>query len=379
MRRRQGVKGRAREMGVKERMSAARASRETAPDTAFAEALAALEDDKLSAQRMRLARPVIIGSAALAVALAPLASALAWSRWGVRHDVRLGPAIDAERRETLTSAGRATYYADDSGSGRPLLLIPGAHIGASAYALRPLFEYFRGQRPVYAVDLPGYGLSERSARAYAADDFAEAILDALWSVSDIAHEGVDVLALGLSGEFAARAALQRPELIHSLALISPTGMASRMEGGQRGLRLYRALAFPLTAQAMYDLLATRLGVGMALAPRFTHGPDAGMLEYAYTSAHTPGARYAPLYAISGRLRTSNAIDRLYARVTCPALVIYDRDPYVRFDALPQLVAEHANWRATRIRPTQGAPQFDRLGETTGALAAFWNAPVESRR
>lgn len=352
-------------------------TRETESDRALAEALASLADDE---RPSRWGRSVIAaGGAVAAAALAPLAGALAWSHWGVRHDADPPSAIDAERRQTQSAAGRVTYYADDSGSGRPLLLVHGAHIGASAYALRPLFEYFRGRRPVYAMDLPGYGRSERSARVYAPETFAEAIRDMLWDVRGAARGGTDVVALGLGSEFAARATIQRPELVHSLALISPTGMASRMESEQRGLRLYRTLAFPLWAQAAFDLLATRPGIALALAPRFTHEPDAGMLEYAYASAHTPGARHAPLFAISGRLRTPNAIDRLYARVTCPALVIYDRDPFTRFDALPQLIAEHANWRATPIRPTRGVPQFDRLGETAGALKAFWNAPVEVQR
>jgi pimeloyl-ACP methyl ester carboxylesterase len=312
-------------------------------------------------------------------ALAPLAGVLAWSRWGVRHDANPPSAIDAERRQTQSAAGRVTYYADDSGSGRPLLLIHGAHIGASTYALRPLFEYFRGRRPVYAMDLPGYGRSERSARVYAPATFAEAILDMLWAISEVAQGGADVVALGLGSEFAARATTLRPESVHSLALISPTGMASRMEGGWRGLRLYRALAFPLWAQAAFDLLATRLGIALALAPRFTHEPVAGMLEYAYANAHTPGSRHAALYATSGRLRTPNAIDQLYARGTCPALVIYDRDPFTRFDAMSQLIAEPASWRATPIRPTRGVPQFDRLGETAGELTAFWGAPVGAQR
>ena len=60
-------------------------------------------------------------------------------------------------------------------------------------------------------------------------------------------------------------------------------------------------------------------------------------------------------------------------------MIYDRDPFTRLDALPQLIAEHANWRGARLRPTRGAPQFDRLGETAGALSTFWHAKVGARR
>lgn len=349
------------------------AGRDDEAEREMARMLLALDEREYTPARSpRLA----LGVAALATAaVAPVAGALAWSRWGVRHDVSLPPAIDAEQRYFQSASGRVVYYADDSGPDRPLLLVHDARVGASAYEMRPLFEYFRGRRPVYALDLPGFGRSERLKRLYTPDAFAEAILDALRALNGARGGGADVVALGVGGELAARAAVERPELVHSLALLSPTGMASRMEGGQRGHQLYRVIASPLWAQTVFDLLASRLGLSLALAPRFNHAADAGLLEYAHASAHSPGARYASLYAVSGRLRTSNAIDRLYMRVTRPGLVIYDRDPYARFDALPQLLGERANWRGVRIAPTRGAPQFDRLAETAGALAAFWSAAV----
>ncbi len=319
-----------------------------------------------------------IGLGALVVA--PVAGTLAWSRWGVDHEAHLPAAIDAERREIQSPiAGRIAYYADDTGRERPLVLIHSVNAGASAYEMRPLFEFFRGRRPVYAPDLPGFGFSERTNRTYSPEMYAAAVLDLLHEINAGTRGGADVVALSLGSEFAARAAIERPELIHSLAVISPTGMMSRMQTVQVGQGPYRAISFPLWGQALYDLLVTRASLRYFLARSFTREPDAGLLEYAYATTHQPGARYAPLYFVSGLLFTPNTIDRLYSRVTQPALVIYDRDAYTRFDALPQLLDERPNWRATRITPTCGLPHFERLSDTARALSAFWSEAVVAQR
>lgn len=320
------------------------------------------------------------GAALGGMALAPVVGTLAWSRWAVDHDARPPAAIDAERREVFSDiAGRIAYYADDSGQDRPLVLVHSVNAAASAYEMRPLFEFYRGRRPVYALDLPGFGSSERTRRAYTPELYAAAILDLLRVIDATARGGADVVALSLGSEFAARAAIEQPEAVHSLVVISPTGMASRMETGERATGFSRVLAFPLWAQAIYDLLTTRASLGAFLRRSFTGEPDGGMIAYAYATAHQPGSRFAPLYFLSGQMFTPNAIDRLYARVTQPALVIYDRDAYTRFDALPELLDESANWRATRISPSRGLPHFERLGDTARALSAFWSESLVARR
>lgn len=69
----------------------------------------------------------------------------------------------------------------DSGSGgvaedRPLLLIHSVNAAASAFEVKPLFDYYRSRRPVYAIDLPGFGLSDRSDRCYSVRTMTDAVL-----------------------------------------------------------------------------------------------------------------------------------------------------------------------------------------------------------
>lgn len=322
-------------------------------------------------------------------ALAPLAAGIAYSQLAVEHAAPLPFAIEADRRTFLSPmAGHVSYYADDSGSERPLLLVHSVNAGASAYEMRPLFDYLRGMRPVYALDLPGFGYSERGDRVYSAEMYTVALLDLLQELRARRPDaGVDVVALSLGCEFAARAAHHHPEMISSLTLISPTGLSRRAErdstkpvGASRAGRWLRdAFAFPLWSQALYDALVSRASMRYFLQRSFDGEVDPGLLDYAWQTSHQLGARFAPLYFISGQLFTPNAVETLYARVTQPTLVIYDRDGYVSFDALPDLLRQHANWRARRVAPTRGLPQFERLGDTTRAMQSFWAEAAVTQR
>ena len=161
--------------------------------------------------------------------LAPLAAAggwIAYSRLAVNHNMPLPKALDARRGTVGTTVGRLSYYADDSAGGTPLLLVHSINAAASAYEMRPLFEHYRGQRPVYALELPGFGFSERPNIIYTPEVFRDAILEFL---AKVVEQPADVIALSLSSEFAALAAQQQPERFNSIAMISPTGFASSQQ------------------------------------------------------------------------------------------------------------------------------------------------------
>lgn len=312
--------------------------------------------------------------------LALLGTVGAWigySAFKVDHHLPLPAPIDVEPERFAGKVSRfLTMYVDRSGTGRPLVLIHSINAAASSYELRPIFEHYRGTRPVYALDLPGFGLSERADRVYSPELYKEAILDLLRLK---VNEPADVVALSLGCEFAARAAVEAPDLFHSLTFISPSGFTAPSEkrasqqasDSGTSSAVYRAFAFPLWSQAFYDLLGTQWSIHYFLQQSFVGEVDAGLEAFDYATSHQPGARYAPLYFVSGQLFTPDIRESFYERLTMPVLVLYDRDAFVRFDTLPDVVARHANWRAVRIAPTLGLPQFEKLVETVAALDASW--------
>lgn len=313
----------------------------------------------------------------VSVTLAAAGGWIAYSHLAIDHDVPLSDAIPAERRTFYSeAAGELSYYVDDRSSGRPLVLIHSVNAAASAYEMHPLFEHYRRERPVFAPDLPGYGLSERSSGEYSPQIFEDAILALLTSEVD---GTADVIALSLGCEFAARAALVKPERFNSLILMSPTGLDSRdtgrasqrVKGTETGDTLYKALTFPLWRRPLFDLITTRFSIKFFLGRSFVRSVPEPFIDYAYATAHQPGAEHAPLAFLSGELFTPDVRAQVYEKVETPTLVIYDRDPYVQFDGLSDLLDKNPSWQAERIEPTLGLPHFEKLTETTQALDSFW--------
>ena len=234
----------------------------------------------------------------------------------------LPPAVDARRVEISGRAGRLSYYV--AGEGPPLLLIHSINAAGSAYEVKPIFEHFAGVRRVYALDLPGFGFSDRSPRTYDMPLYVAAIRDMIDVVQADGGGPFDALAISLSAEFLARAATERPEAFRSLALVSPTGFdkGSADRRGPPGATrevplLYGVVAFPLWSQGLFDLLVSRRSIRYFLGKTFgSDDIDEGLAEYDYATAHQPGARYAPLAFVSGRLFSAD-IRTVYERLAIP--------------------------------------------------------------
>ncbi len=245
-----------------------------------------------------------------------------------------------------------------------MLLVHSVNAAASAYEMEPLFEQLTQQRPVFALDLPGYGHSTRGDRAYTPQLMADAITKALKSIEGPAH----VVALSLSSEFAARAAIRHPERFSSLTLISPTGFGN--PGAQPSIG--GVLRVPLWSQALFDVIASRRSIEFFLSRSFNGPVDQGMVEHAYRTSHQPGARFAPIAFLSGELFSRDAVELLYRHVDVPSLVLYDRDPFTGFVRLPEFLTD-VDWDAVRIPDTLGLPHWDDLARTVAALESHWAA------
>ncbi len=301
---------------------------------------------------------------------------IAYSNFYIKHKVALEPALPGERKEFEgEKCGKLSYYADANAKGWPLVLVHSVNAAASAYEMRPLFTHYQGKRPVYALDLPGYGFSERSKRTYSPQFFADALNEFL---ANVVKKPADVVALSLSCEFAALAALNEARSFNSLVFISPTGfrrtpgtVSGRIGQMRSGERMYGLLTAPLWSRPLFDLIVTRPSIRFFLNKSFVGLVPAEMVEYAYATSHQPGAEHVPLNFLSGKLFTRDILLSAYERLNLPVLVVYDRDYFTSFDLLSDLLAKKENWRAARIIPSLGLPHFEKLEEVAQAMDNFW--------
>ena len=332
--------------------------------------------------------PTLLKWTAKSLRRLPMAATVAGAGWigysvfKIDHHVPVPrPVPGTEGEIDLSDAGRIAVYQGERDTGTPVVLVHGVHAAASAYDMRPLFTGLGWDRRVIALDLPGFGHSERTDRRYTPQLMTDAVVGV---VEKVAGEPVDLVALSLGAEYAAAAAVARPDLVRSLTLISPTGLGGSDEsrspsnlrasgrGSSWGGKLADLIANPILGQAFYDLLVTRPSIRYFLGKSFVGETDAGYENFAHLTSHRSGARFAPLAFVSGALFTPDVADTVYRKVSCPVLVVYDTDPYSSFDGLPEVAGDMVNWRAVRISPSAGLPHYELPDETISALTEFWD-------
>lgn len=290
----------------------------------------------------------------------------------------LPPALEGERVTIDSNAGRLTVYV--AGQGPAMLLVHSVNAAAAAAEVRPLHEHYRAQRTVFSIDLPGYGLSERSDRAYT----PRLMTDAIHAAVDLIRQRcgaapIDALALSLASEFLARAATERPEVFRTLALISPTGFnGTRPRRGPPGSTLgmpwlLSALRGPGWGDAIFRGL-TRPGVIRYFLERTWGGKqiDEALWRYDILTTRQPGAAYAPLHFLSAGM-FSRDIHTVYEALRLPVWVCHGvRGDFTDYRGL-SLVAGRSHWRTTVLQ-TGALPHFEVLGEFTTAYDRFLAAP-----
>ena len=273
----------------------------------------------------------------------------------------LPPALQGECLSVASDAGRVNVYV--AGQGRPLLLIHSVNAAASAAEVRPLHDYFVRSRRVYSVDLPGFGLSQRSDRRYTPQMMTAALHAVVAIIRSRSQVPIDALALSLSSEFLARAALANPTAFGSLALVSPTGFSGRRAlrappGTPRGSSLlYQLLRRPGWGPAIFRFL-TRPG----MIRRFLRGTwgsnhiDERLWQYDTLTTRQPGAAFAPLYFISGQLFSAD-IHCIYEQLQLPVWTSHGVRGNFTDYRQEHIVRMHRNWRFT-VFPTGAFPHFE---------------------
>lgn len=282
------------------------------------------------------------------------------------------PPLTADRFDLRDpGGGRIACYASTSAAGAlpPLLLVHSVNAAATAYEMGPLFEHYREDRLVYALDLPGFGLSDRNERRYTPRLMTDAVLGIAAKIRR-RHGGaaIDLMALSLGCEFAARAATEAADSFRSVALISPTGFDKRSaRAAQNAAKtraipwLHSALNFPLWKRGLFSALTSRASIRYFLQKTFgAKEIDEGLLEYDYIATHQPGAENAPYYFVSGYLFSTDALD-LYRALKAPVWMAHGvRGDFVDYEQ-KAVVQNLPNWKID-VFQTGAMPHFEKPGE-----------------
>ncbi len=272
------------------------------------------QEEQKRRRRKLLVRGLVLGGAA--VGLPALANALIASR---------------SRRLRSAAWGRAHRYAwkqgeisfQSLGDGPSLVLLHSFGPGHDSEEWRPVAELLAEEYRVFALDMLGWGRSEKPKIQYDDELYIQLLVD---FIDDVVRERAVPVAAGLAAAYAVQVAVDHPEAIRGLALSVPSGV--HIYGDEPDLKdalVHRLLRTPILGTSALNLYTSQTAIArylkrdvFAAADRV----DAARIERHYHSSHQPGS-HLPLAAyLSGYL--NHHVEEALARLDCPIWIAWGR-------------------------------------------------------
>jgi pimeloyl-ACP methyl ester carboxylesterase len=195
------------------------------------------------------------------------------------------------------------FYTMD-GQGEPLLFIHGIGAGVSSYEWRKNFEPLSDQFTVYALDLLGFGLSDKPSINYTAGLYIQLIID---FIMNVIGRPVDVAASSHGGAYAILIAEKHRPIIKRLLLSCPTGIGVADSKTQAAPGLSTTLRIPVFGKSAYYMITSRKSIENYLTSQVYADPTSvtlDIIDHYYASSHQPGSERAIRALTSGALNVN---------------------------------------------------------------------------
>ncbi|HEX8951815.1 MAG TPA: alpha/beta fold hydrolase [Polyangia bacterium] len=270
-----------------------------------------------------------------------------------------------------TPAGRVFVHRGGKPGGAPLVLIHGWMM--THWYFRPLLDALGGERELFAIDLPGFGESDRPSRAafgYDAGSFAD-IVAATLDTLGVAR--ADVLGHSMGGGVAVALAARHPERVQRLVAVAAA--VYRLE-----------LTTPLAKLALLPVVGRHLArVGLtrrsfaracrAESVRDGRCLDDEWIDYFWARLERPGGHDAAHTCLT--VLTSAADNNGDpGRVRAPTLLVWgDEDRLVPLGHGKRLARAIAGARLEVVPASGHMPFIERTEEFLRVLRPFLAAPA----
>ena len=277
--------------------------------------MAETRDEELRRKRRkRLVRGLVMGGAAVGVPA--LINALVSRRAG-----KLPPAPWG-RGETYDWTHGKIHY-QRLGEGPPVLLLHSFGPGHGGGEWRGVAERLAAGHQVLVPDLLGWGRSDRPPLTYDGELYIKLIAD---FVERVAGGRPAVIAAGLPAAYAVQLAVDRPELLRALGLITPSGI--ELHGDEPDFKdalVHWLLRLPILGTSALNLYTSRSAIATYLR-REVYGSadkvDDTLVDRHYRGAHQAGAPWALAAYLSGYL--NHGVRDILDRVDLPVWLGWGR-------------------------------------------------------
>lgn len=221
--------------------------------------------------------------------------------------------------------GRIFYKeAGLANSGLPIVFVHGIGAGLSSFMWRKNFDVLGNNFRVYALDLLGFGFSDKPAAApYSSELYVELLSD---FIRDVVGQPANVVASSLGAAYAVQTADEHPELVNAMILNASAGYATlNTRPGMAGAAFYGLLQSPVLGTSFYNVMASERSIRdyaqRTLFYDYKRVTDR-LVAHLYATSHQPGAQHAIAAFLSGYLNVDMSAP--FSRLDQPTVLVWGK-------------------------------------------------------
>ncbi|HEX7295355.1 MAG TPA: alpha/beta fold hydrolase [Pyrinomonadaceae bacterium] len=208
--------------------------------------------------------------------------------------------------------------------GLPIVFVHGIGAGLSSFMWRKNFDVLADNFRVYALDLLGFGFSDKPPAApYSSRLYVELVSD---FIRDVVGQPANVVASSLGAAYAVQTAEQHPESVNAMILNAPAGYATlNTRPGMAGAAFYGLLQSPVLGTSFYNVMASERSI-REYAQRTLFYDHKRVTErlvaHLYATSHQPGAQHAIAAFLSGYLNIDMSAP--FSRLDQPTVLVWGK-------------------------------------------------------
>lgn len=255
------------------------------------------------------------------------------------------------------------------GEGRPVLLLHGIYPGASSFEWRHVVPALAERHRVVAVDLLGFGRSDRPAARYTPGLF-QALLGDL--AARVVSDPCTVVASGLTAAQLVALAGRDPRHITSMVLVAPTGVAHMRDPAPSASATTRLLLdAPIVGNTVYNGLTSPTKMRRYLESIYVDDRmvTPALVQHYVRMARQPGGKHAIAALLNGKLNVD--VRAALRRVRQPTLLMWGdlaRQNSVERAHAFRVIKHDLEW--SLVQDAGDLPHDERPDEFNTALRSF---------
>ena len=266
-----------------------------------------------------------------------------------------------------------TVHYTVKGNGRPLLLFHNTQIGSSLLEWEKNIEFLSNYYKVFAIDLPGFGYSQRQKITYTAYHYAQFINS---FIQEIVKRPVFIIANEQSAIFCTKAYELEPSNIKKLILIAPKGISENPYPSQEEKKVLTFFGIPLIGTSIYTYLSSFKAIKEFLFHTAFFAKEKvsqEMIQQCYFSAHRGGVNNRYVFSSYFSHFMDADIKEVLKKIKIPVCIIWGENnienPIENMETLKQLRPDFFYYV---FEQTRMLPQYENNEEFNKVIKEFLN-------